>query len=232
MAAAGGVVYVAGDEGVNVNPSTAHEVVQALAARDGSRMWTFTVRTGLPPGVIGVASANPPGLAAGPGYVYVMIDRLYCLQADNGATVWSAESPYTVNLAAGPGVVYAVQVTLFALASRDGTQLWSVDVNADVMPALVLAGGVIYMLGYGPQGNAVAAIRASDGARLWATPGPRGGWLACDGTTVCAVSGVGPHVHVQGEPPLPQTQMWTYRADDGTLLYRSAADAGYARNQP
>jgi outer membrane protein assembly factor BamB len=25
--------------------------------------------------------------------------------------------------------------------------------------------------------------------------------------------------------------MWTYRADDGTLLYRSAADAGY-RSQP
>jgi outer membrane protein assembly factor BamB len=226
------VVYVAGDEGVNVNPSTAHEVVQALAARDGSRRWTFTVRTGLPPGVIGVASANPPGLAAGPGYVYAMIDRLYCLQADNGATVWSAESPYTVNLAAGPGVVYAVQVTLFALASRDGTQLWSVDVNADVMPALVLAGGVIYMLGYGPQGNAVAAIRASDGARLWATPPPRGGWWPATGrrSAPCPASA---HTFTSRENPRCRrprcgpTGPTTARCCTGRQL-----TPGTARNQP
>jgi hypothetical protein len=186
-------------------------VVQALNARDGSHMWTFTVRAG----VCGMGFADPPGLAAGQGCVYVAVDRLYCLRAGDGAKVWSDPYPLTVNLAAGPDAVYAVQATLFALSSHDGTRLWSFAANAGSMPAPLLADGVIYVLGYGTQSNVVAAIRASDGARLWDSPGPGGGWLACDGKTVCAVSGVGPDVQIQGNAgPLP-TQMWTYRASDG-----------------
>ena len=225
MAAAGGLVCVAGDEGVYLNPSTARDMVQVLNARDGSHKWTFSVRTGLRnEGVV-----DPPGLAAGQGYVYVAVDRLYCLRAGDGAKVWSDPVPLTTALAAGPDTVYAVQETLFALSSRDGTRLWSFAANAGSMPAPVLADGVIYMLGLSTQGNPlVVAIRASDGARLWDSPGPGGGWLACDGKTVCAVSGVGPDVQIQGNAgPLP-TQMWTYRASDGTRLYRSAANAGYS----
>jgi outer membrane protein assembly factor BamB len=223
MAAAGGLVCVAGDEGVYFNQGTARDMVQALNARDGSHMWTFTVRTG----VRGMGFANPPGLAAGQGYVYVAVDRLYCLRAGDGAQMWTDPYPLTLNLAAGPDAVYAVQATLFALSSRDGTRLWSFAANAGAMPAPLLADGIIYVLGYGTQSN-VVAIRASDGARLWDSPGPGGGWLACDGKTVCAVSGVGPGVQIQGNAgPLP-TQMWTYRASDGKLLYRSAANAGYS----
>jgi outer membrane protein assembly factor BamB len=223
MAAAGGVVCVAGDEGVYFNPSTARDTVQALNARDGSQMWTFTVRTG----VAGKAYNDPPGLAAGQGYVYVALDRLYCLRARDGATVWSDPDPLTVNLAAGPDAVYAVQSALYALSSRDGTQLWSFGANASAMPAPVLADGIIYLLGYDTQ-TTVMAIRASDGAELWQSPGPGGGWLACDGKTVCAVSGVGPGVQISGNAgPIP-SQMWTYRASDGKLLYRSAANAGYS----
>ena len=111
--------------------------------------------------------------------------------------MWSDPYPLTVNLAAGPDAVYAVQATLFALSSRDGTRLWSFAANAGAMPAPLLADGIIYVLGYGTQSN-VVAIRASDGAKLWDSPGPGGGWLACDGKTVCAVSGVGPDVQIQG----------------------------------
>jgi hypothetical protein len=56
---------------VYFNPGTAHDVVQALNARDGSYRWTFTIRTGGP----GMGVADPPGLAAAPGYVYVTFDR-------------------------------------------------------------------------------------------------------------------------------------------------------------
>ena len=145
MAAAGGLVCVAGDEGVYFNPGTARDMVQALNAGDGSHMWTFTVRTG----VRGMGFADPPGLAAGQGYVYVAVDRLYCLRAGDGAEVWSDPYPLTVNLAAGPDAVYAVQATLFALSSRDGTRLWSFAANAGAMPAPLLADGIIYVLGYG-----------------------------------------------------------------------------------
>ncbi len=223
MAAAGGVVCVAGDEGVYFNPSTSRDMVQALNARDGSHMWSFTVRTG----VRGMAFNDPPGLAASQGCVYVAVDRLYCLRAGDGATMWSDPDPLTVNLAAGPDAVYAVQSTLYALSSRDGTQLWSFAANASAMPAPVLADGIVYVLGYDMQ-RKVMAVRASDGTELWESPGPEGGWLACDGKTVCAVSGVGPGVQISGNAgPIP-SQMWTYRASDGKLLYQSAANAGYS----
>jgi outer membrane protein assembly factor BamB len=216
MAAADGVICVAGDQGVDWTASSALETVQALDARDGSHMWTFTVRTG----VRGMGFADPPGLAAGHGYVYVAVDRLYCLRADDGTRVWSAPYPLTVNLAAGPDAVYAVQETLFALRGRDGTQLWSYAAGAGAMPAPVLVNGVIYLLGGG-----VLAIRASDGVKLWDSPGPGGGWLACDGNTVCAMSGT--DAQVQGNADLPPPQLWTYQASDGRLLYKSAPDAGF-----
>jgi outer membrane protein assembly factor BamB len=224
MAAAGGLVCVAGDQGVDWTASGAREVFQALNARDGSHRWTFTVRTG----VRGMGVVDPPGLAVGPGYVYAGVDRLYCLRADDGAKVWSDPVPLTANLAAGSGAVYAVQSSLSALSSRDGTRLWSYAADAGAMPAPILIDGVIYMLGAGTQSSDVLAIRASDGVQLWASPGPGGGWLTCDGKTVCAVSGVGPGVQISGNSgPMP-SQLWTYRASDGKLLYRSAANAGYS----
>ena len=98
---------------------------------------------------------------------------------------------------AGPGrrrpdAVYAVQETLFALSSRHGTRLWSFAANAGPMAYPLLAGGVIYVPGSSMYGTSslMLAVRASDGIKLWESPGPGGGWLACDGTTVCAVSGL------------------------------------------
>jgi hypothetical protein len=62
---------------------------------------------------------------------------------------------------------------------------------------------------------------------LWESPGPGGGWLACDGTTVCAVSGLRDVGQITGSGgPFP-SQMWTYRASDGKLMHRSALNAGY-----
>jgi outer membrane protein assembly factor BamB len=224
MAEADGVICVAGDQGVDWTRSGAREVVQALDARDGCHLWTFTVRTG----VRGMGVVDPPGLAASHDCVYVTIDRLYCLRARDGAKVWSDPVPLTIGLAAGPDAVYAVQETLFALSSRDGSRLWSYAANAGANPTPVLVNGVIYMLGLSlPSNSLLLAIRASDGARLWdSSPGPGGGWLACDGQTVCAVSGS--DVQIQGNSEPPPTQLSTYRASDGKLLYRSAANAGFS----
>ena len=63
IAATDGVVCVAGDDGVYFNPGTAHDVVQALNARDGSYRWTFTIRTG------GArhGRCRSPGHGGGPG---------------------------------------------------------------------------------------------------------------------------------------------------------------------
>ena len=57
MAAAGGVVCVAGDMGA-YSPR-GRDVVQALNASDGTRRWTFTARVGVP----GTSAVDPPGVA-------------------------------------------------------------------------------------------------------------------------------------------------------------------------
>ena len=102
------------------------------------------------------------------------------------------------------------------------------------MTAPLLAGGVIYVPGCDTYSNTslMLAIRASDGARLWeVSPGPGDGWLAYDGTTVCAVSGVSPDAQPPPDAGPEPTQMWTWRASDGQLLYRSPVSAGYC-SQP
>ena len=225
MATAGGVVYVAGDQGADWTPD-ARGVVQALDARDGSDMWAYTVPMGRP----GTVISDPPGMAAGQGHVaYFAANDLTCLRASDGARLWSDPSPLTRQLGAGPDAVYAVQETLFALSSRHGTRLWSFAANAGPMAYPLLAGGVIYVPGSSTLSTSslMLAIRASDGVKLWESPGPDGGWLACDGTTVCAVSGLRDVGQITGNGgPFP-SQMWTYRARDGKLLYRSALNAGY-----
>ena len=224
LTAAAGLVYVAGDQGLDWT-ADARGVLQALNARDGSHMWTYTVGMGRP----GTVVSDPPGLAAGQGYVvYFAANYLTCLRAGDGTTLWRAPSPLTVNLAAGPDAVYAVQETLFALSSRHGTQLWSFAADAGAMDTPLLADGVLYVSGVAADNktSVMRAIRPSDGTKLWESPGS-GGWLACDGKTVCAVAGIGPDVQVQGNGgPFP-SQLSTYRASDGKLLYRSAFSAGY-----
>lgn len=54
---------------------------------------------------------------------------------------------------------------------------------------------------------------------------------AYDGTTVCAVSGVSPGAQPPPDAGPEPTQMWTWRASDGQLLYRSPVSAGYC-SQP
>jgi outer membrane protein assembly factor BamB len=224
MTAAGGVVYVAGDQGVDWTPD-ASGVLQALTARDGRHMWTYTV----PMGGRGTVLSDPPGMAAGEGYVvYFAANDLTCLRAGDGAKLWSDSSPLTVNLAAGPDAVYAVQETLFALSSRHGTRLWSFAADAGATDTPLLADGALYVSGLAADNKTgvMLAIRPSDGTKLWESPGS-GGWLAGDGKTVCAVAGIGPDVQVQGNGgPFP-SQLSTYRASDGKLLYRSAFSAGY-----
>ena len=57
-----------------------------------------------------------------------------------------------------------------------------------------------------------AGYTASDGARLReVSPGPGDGWLAYDGTTVCAVSGVSPDAQPPPDAGPEPTQMWTSR---------------------
>jgi len=221
MAAAGGLVCVAGDMGAYAPLSRWRDVVQALNADHGSLRWTFTARVGLP----GTSAVDPVGVAVSSGRVYVAVNRLTCLRASNGATLWSAPSPLASSApVAGQHAVYVAPTSLFALRGGDGARLWSFPTDANSAPVLV--NGVIYLLGTGTHGGPrLLAIRASDSVKLWDSPGPPMGWLACDGHVVCAVSGS------DMEPPpgdaAPPSQMWTWRASDGRLLWRSAANAGF-----
>jgi outer membrane protein assembly factor BamB len=219
MAAAGGVVCVAGDMGAY----SRRDAVQALNASDGTRRWTFTARVGLP----GTSAVDPPGVAVSAGRVYVAVNRLAGLRASDGARLWTAPSVVASNApVAGQDAVYVAPTSLFAVRGSDGARLWSFPTDANSAPVLV--NGVIYLLGAGAHGDpALLAIRASDGTKLWDSPGPPMGRLACDGHIVCAVSG-SDMVPPPGEPP-PPSQLWTWRASDGRPLWRSAANAGFGQ---
>jgi outer membrane protein assembly factor BamB len=219
MAAADGVVCVAGDTGVYSH----RDVVQALNASDGTRRWTFTARIGLP----GTSAVDPPGVAVSAGRVYVAVNRLAGLRASDGARLWTGPSPLASNApVAGHDAVYVAPISLFAVRGSDGVRLWSFPTDANSAPVLV--NGVIYLLGASAHGDpALLAVRASDGTKLWDSPGPPMGSLACDGHIVCAVSG-SDMVQPPGEPP-PPSQLWTWRASDGGPLWRSAADAEFGQ---
>jgi len=226
MAAAGGVVCVAADTGPYAPQSRARDVVQALNASDGLHRWTFTVRVGTPGG----SFVDPPGLAVSGGRVYVAADRLSCLRASDGTQLWSA-SPALVSSwpVAGPEAVYIAPMSLCALSRRDGTLLWTVTTGVTSAPILI--NGVLYLLTAGSRRDPrVLAVRASDGTKLWDSPGPQTGWLASDGQILCAVSGSGV-LDPDAEPPPgdqpPPAQMWTWRASNGQLLWKSAPDAGF-----
>lgn len=225
MAAAGGVVCVAGDMGVHppVGSPRDRDVVQALNASDGTRRWTFTARVGAP----GTSAVDPPGVAVSGGRVYVAVNRLAGLRASDGARLWTGPSALASNApAAGQDAVYVAPTSLFAVRGSDGARLWSFPTDAASDPVLV--NGVIYLLGSGAHGHpALLAVRASDGTRLWDSPGPGMGWLACDGHVVCAVSG-SDMVPPPGEPG-PPNQLWTWRASDGRPLWRSAANPEFGR---
>jgi outer membrane protein assembly factor BamB len=157
-------------------------------------------------------------VAATANDVYVGLYPIYALNPSDGTTLWTSYHVPNSSLVAAGNAIYLMDLSaagrssLIALNAGDGTELWTHQ-PANSISTPVMADGVVYVLGI----KQLHAVRASDGARIWDSPGPDGGWLATDGTVVCGVYGA-PITPVQ-----PGDELWAWRASDGTRLWRSAA---------
>ena len=150
LAAAGGTVYIVGNDGV----------LYALRALNGAIRWKVG-------GVFG-----GPSLANGAIYIASSLGNapLYALRATDGARLWSSNAINggVVYASAAGGFVFATGSfgSLSALRPSDGNELWTSRPGGGTQSNPVAAGGVVYVTG---QDNRMYAIRATDGAPLWGT---------------------------------------------------------------
>jgi outer membrane protein assembly factor BamB len=181
-AADGGVVYVAG---LPPDFGTPGGGVYALHASDGSRRWRSAV------GPYSVSQALYPvvgPVVAGVCYVIAGNDeqRVYALHAGDGTQKWTyAISNDLENLpeytvlpqytapAVGDGVVCfgAENNSVYALHASNGAEFWNYPSSITARPVAVADGMVFVWEGNDPDaiGNAVRALRASDGTSKWRT---------------------------------------------------------------
>lgn len=153
-AVAAGTVYVAPQDGS----------VQALRARDGTPLWSFTRN----------AQVDGYPTVAG-GVVYVSADEgaVYALNAATGKLIWRFNAPnnndhiYAATAVAGGEVFVSSggsDDNFYTLDAATGSVRWQVHAAGGFDGVPLAANGVVYA---GANDNALYAMRASDGAVLW-----------------------------------------------------------------
>jgi outer membrane protein assembly factor BamB len=176
------------------------DLLFALRASDGHVAWTFggwTVTHPLPDGngTHGyIASPSAPTLVDGTLYTAVALDHAeaYALAATDGSTRWHVTFPGCFGLVgsaypplladgvlyiavSGHDCYYASSGWVYALRASDGAILWRMPFEPDVLPTLVLAGGVILVASsirfavgqLVEEEDFLTALRPRDGTRLW-----------------------------------------------------------------
>jgi serine/threonine-protein kinase len=227
MAVSGDVVLVAGALGPSpqsaasgLDPGPRSYTLHALSATDGTSKWSFPTQTS------GIFS-----LAATARDVYVPVislyaghkNPLYALSTIDGATLWTSYLPAHYGPVVAGGLIYCFDLpgNLVSLNSSNGMELWTYPGECSSAP--VAANGVVYVLGSKgvPGSPLLHAVRASDGTRIWDSPGPEGGSLATNGTVVCSGG--------SGTPwePWNAGGLWVWRVSDGQQLWSSDADGGF-----
>jgi glucose dehydrogenase len=139
-------------------------------------MFAFNLQTGAPlwqntnVGPVLDIFGEGNGIAVADGVIYFAgNNRIYALNADTGALVWSFSTLYgtSISPAVSGGVVYVAGSygPIYALEAHTGALLWQSSLN----PGLVhspptVAGGVLYVQAYL---GGVHALDAATGALLW-----------------------------------------------------------------
>ena len=160
----------------------------------------------------GPAHAQPMQLSGRALYV-ASADAVYALDADSGQAIWTCRNPLGGVVTVGALALTADNTLIVAsrdgyvygLRARDATRLWRADVGGRgryVTQAPPVAPVVAHGAVYGVNGaGQVYALRASDGAPLWAgstarlPASPLGSLLLADGALLYVAVG-SPSVHL------------------------------------
>jgi outer membrane protein assembly factor BamB len=196
-----------------------------------------TADTGGRPATQSIATRTPTTQALAHLTVYVTADNgiLRAVKADSGQVRWQEQ---TGQIAGGRpvvenGIVYAgSQDTVYAFKASDGTLLWSAQgFNPPTGP--LVASGKVFVDYYTtePDGSvtlSVAALRGTDGSRLWSkqivthstlpmpTPGTLG-QLVANGVFYAAVLSA---LNTDTQPA--RFLLYAFNANDGQLLWHSS----------
>lgn len=118
-----------------------------------------------------LAGSMQPICSAGRLFVADCQSRVYALNADDGATLWSADLP---GGSLWPGVATERHVAFASLLGyvvgwngADGQRAWQFDTGKSITSAPALVGDTLYVAS---QSGHVHALRLSDGTRLWTSP--------------------------------------------------------------
>ncbi len=166
-----------------------------LRNRDSQAGWTNDLRTregySYPmPRTVGFTLANSvqPILAAGRVFVGSLEGQAYALDANDGATLWSAPLPGGTSVAAagvGDAVVFVtLSGGVHGLAAADGQPRWMMQTRKSITSAPCVVGNSVFVAS---QDRHVYALDARSGQQLWISPrlsAPVQGGLAADGASV------------------------------------------------
>jgi|GEM_PF-1006480 len=146
-----GVVYVGG------------AVVHAVYASNGTRKWTYSPDSPVP--IDGFASS--PTVVDGTVYVGKANGNVVALDADTGATEWTASTGGAVisSPAVGPERVYvgSYDGSVYALNRQSGSVAWTSSAGG-VYASPALASGTVYVSGLD---NRIHALDAETGDQRW-----------------------------------------------------------------
>jgi outer membrane protein assembly factor BamB len=194
---AGGMVYY-----------SAANVVTALRARDGQRIWQFGA-----PGT-GAAPLSTPAVASGNVYVAAGDASAFALNGQTGARLWHARPVGSANAggSAPDLLVYGAAAYLTtrdgmvaALRLSDGALLWRFPVPG--MPPYLAARSVGAALLVG-SASGIYALNAANGGLIWQAGANLGGSDA-------ALLVAGGTVYAMG-----QAYLFAWRASDGAFLWQ------------
>lgn len=161
----GGVIFAS----VNGSGGGGASAVYAVRASNGAQLWRWTAQVQL---------TEPFTITVADGLVFLQVrsnqtgnQSLDAVSASDGSLRWSypLDAQTAIPATAG-GVIYVIngQSAVDAVQDATGQRLWRFTCDADqvfqVGATLTAASGVVYA----PASGRIYALRASDGARLWA----------------------------------------------------------------
>ena len=235
---AGGLIYIAGDNGD----------LYAFDLATRKRLWLYHAEGGL---------ASTPAVAGGRLFVLSRDGYVHALDARTGALIWrfatggearyAQVGGYGVAKAMGPvpdpwdfwlssplvqdGKVYVGSSDghMYALDANDGAKLWAYDAGAPIHGAPALSGG---RLAFGTLDTQVIALDAATGTKLWSFKGgvdPQYGILVgvpaaptFDGDALY----IGTRdAHLYAFDAATGKPRWTYDAKGSWVLTTAAVDA-------
>ena len=139
-----------------------------MDAVTGAILWTYTTNG---------AVTQSPAVADGKVYVGANDQKIYCLNATDGTSIWNftAASHGDVVVCDGKAYIGSYDCNVYCVNATDGTYIWSYEIESSVLPYPTVADGKVYVgeqVTTAPGGGWIYnckfyCLNATTGAYIW-----------------------------------------------------------------